>query len=238
MIVTNNYENIRRWIGTWMIVLLKFMLFSTTLIQFATPIASAEDLRRAPEYHNDDVTTNNHQHHHHHNNENDDLNRRQSTGCMSCPVFSNRSTLEEVYDEELKPLILQRGSNKYIAPNTTVLNDYESIVFDMMMTTSTGASSKNSSNCCCDINLRTLIGKYQIGTFVDEENGRTYCIFATTSMEFPWGNVIVDTTTTTMITKHHYHHPKDYHLFVHIRKVMPKQENRGYDYSRERMLNL
>uniref|UniRef100_A0A7S4EH39 Fungal lipase-like domain-containing protein n=1 Tax=Pseudo-nitzschia australis TaxID=44445 RepID=A0A7S4EH39_9STRA len=45
---------------------------------------------------------------------------------------------------------------------------------------------------CDQIDLRSLKGKYRIGTFVDGDNGRSYCILATTSMNYPWGNVIVD----------------------------------------------
>ena len=45
---------------------------------------------------------------------------------------------------------------------------------------------------CGRIDLRSLTGMYRIGTFVDRDNGRSYCILATTSIEYPWGNVVVD----------------------------------------------
>jgi hypothetical protein len=45
---------------------------------------------------------------------------------------------------------------------------------------------------CARIDLRSLTGMYRIGTFVDRDNGRSYCILATTSIEYPWGNVVVD----------------------------------------------
>uniref|UniRef100_A0A7S0YCX2 Uncharacterized protein n=1 Tax=Pseudo-nitzschia delicatissima TaxID=44447 RepID=A0A7S0YCX2_9STRA len=54
-------------------------------------------------------------------------------------------------------------------------------------------SDRRSPPSSCDsIDLRSLKGKYRIGTFVDGDNGRSYCILATTSILYPWGNIIVD----------------------------------------------
>lgn len=129
--------------------------------------------------------------------------------------FETASTLEDVWST-LKALVPNRGSNGYIEPEATVLADFERIVLDMMMIGHegfrgeskgdnhhglendcvAGVSShlplRNPSTSCDTIDLHSLKGKYRIGTFVDGDNGRTYCVLATTSISHPWGNVIVD----------------------------------------------
>ena len=125
--------------------------------------------------------------------------------------FENASTLEDVWSD-LKLLVPNRGSDGYIPPEAMVVADFENIVLEMMMVGQRynfpGDNEKDheknqhdnddsrvhtsSSSSCDDIDLRSLKGMYRIGTFVDRENGRSYCIFATTSILYPWGNVVVD----------------------------------------------
>ncbi len=131
--------------------------------------------------------------------------------------FGNASTLEEVWSD-LKVLVPNRGSNGYIQPEPIIVQDFERIVLDMMMIGHKGCfrrlesqqNEKNAHGCpedcpldhdsdrrsppssCDSIDLRSLKGKYRIGTFMEGDNGRSYCILATTSILYPWGNVIVD----------------------------------------------
>eukprot|EP00537_Pseudo-nitzschia_pungens_P009400 CAMPEP_0172379448 /NCGR_PEP_ID=MMETSP1060-20121228/69937_1 /TAXON_ID=37318 /ORGANISM="Pseudo-nitzschia pungens, Strain cf. cingulata" /LENGTH=732 /DNA_ID=CAMNT_0013107189 /DNA_START=801 /DNA_END=3000 /DNA_ORIENTATION=- len=58
--------------------------------------------------------------------------------------------------------------------------------------------SRSPSQTSCDrIDLRSLEGKYRTRTLVDADNGRAYCILATTSANYPWGNVVVDLDPST-----------------------------------------
>ena len=124
--------------------------------------------------------------------------------------FENSSTLEDVWSE-LKQLLPRRGTQGYIQPKPNIIADFERIVLDMMMigqgwyenddkdmlvrddyTLEFQTTRKNPPTSCNLINLRSLKGMYRVGNFVDMENGRSYCILATTSIMYPWGNVIVD----------------------------------------------
>lgn len=128
-------------------------------------------------------------------------------------LFGNASTLEEVWSD-LKFLVPNRGSNRYTQPTSIVVRDFERIVLDMLTIGHNGCfrrpeseqNEKNTHGCpedcplhdsdppssCDSIDLGSLKGKYRIGTFVDGDNGRSYCILATISILYPWGNVIVD----------------------------------------------
>lgn len=127
--------------------------------------------------------------------------------------FETLSTLEEVWSV-LKELVPNKCTNVYIQPETNIVADFECIVLDMMTIghryyrgdEKNDEGDHSHDNCrsgfqsrllptslpCDRIDLRSLKGIYQIGTFVDRENGRSYCILATTSILYPWGNVIVD----------------------------------------------
>ncbi len=127
--------------------------------------------------------------------------------------FENASTLEEVWND-LKSLVPSRGSNGYIEPENNIIQDFGQIVLDMLKIGQADVLKEaqkdwfwidcngdvlvdrygliRSQDSCESIDLRSLTGKYQIGTFVDSENGRSYCILATTSTLYPWGNVVVD----------------------------------------------
>jgi hypothetical protein len=124
--------------------------------------------------------------------------------------FENASTLEDVWSD-LKLLVPNRGTDGYIQPEAIVVADFERIVLDMMTVDQRynfrGDNERDhekhhdndnsrlhtpSTPPCDHIDLRSLKGMYRIGTFVDTENGRSYCILATTSILYPWGNVVVD----------------------------------------------
>jgi hypothetical protein len=97
-------------------------------------------------------------------------------------------TLDDIYISVLKPLMPEKESGApYVIPDETTLLDFEHVVLDMM----------KDDTPCQYINLRSLTNKYRIGTFTDRANRRTYCILATTSAMYPWGNVIVDTDPAT-----------------------------------------
>lgn len=114
--------------------------------------------------------------------------------------FEDLSTLEEVWSV-LKPLVPNRGTDGYIQPGANVVADFERIVLDMMMIGHPQSPSRldppSPQPSCGQIDLRSLKGMYRIGTFIDQDNGRSYCILATTSIRYPWGNVIVDLDGTT-----------------------------------------
>lgn len=132
--------------------------------------------------------------------------------------FANATTLEEVWSE-LKRLAPLRGSNGYVQPAPYIFHDFERVVLDMLtighdcVPRYDGKQNDEIANGCpedcpddsnlrrppsaCDsIELGSLRDKYRIGTFVDTENRRNYCILATTSILYPWGNVIVDLDTS------------------------------------------
>ena len=97
--------------------------------------------------------------------------------------------------------MINRGTDGYIQPGANVVADFERIVLDMMMIGHPQSPSRldppSPQPSCGQIDLRSLKGMYRIGTFVDQDNGRSYCILATTSIRYPWGNVIVDLDGTT-----------------------------------------
>ena len=117
--------------------------------------------------------------------------------------FENASTLEVVWSD-LKLLVPNRATNGYIEPEAVIVEDFERIVLDML-TIGHGCFQRDNEedyydhdgclsapSSCESIDLRSLKGKYRIGTFLDGENGRNYCILATASIVHPWGNVFVD----------------------------------------------
>jgi hypothetical protein len=63
---------------------------------------------------------------------------------------------------------------QYLHPSPTILQDFETIVSEMM-----------ERGRCAEINLRSSEEKYYVDILL-----KYYCIFATkSSIEYPWGNV-------------------------------------------------
>ena len=102
-------------------------------------------------------------------------------------LFLEHKTLEDVYATVLKPMMPNQGTQGYFPPSPTIIEDYGRIVLDMMR-----IDGSQSLSLCGQIDLRSLVGKYRMGLFIDQDNGRTYCLFVTTPIKYPWGNVIVD----------------------------------------------
>ena len=132
--------------------------------------------------------------------------------------FANASTLEDVWND-LKAFVPNRGSNGYVQPKNEIIELFGKIVLNMLTIGQADVLKKaqkdwfwidcngealvdryglvRAPDSCESIDLGSLKGKYRIGTFVDRDNGRKYCILATTSILYPWGNVIVDLDTSS-----------------------------------------
>ena len=123
-------------------------------------------------------------------------------GAKGSTIFEDLSTLEDIW-RLLKDLVPNRGTRGYVPPGGAIVADFELVVRDMMVAGThpergdTGGHRSAHARTCDEIDLRGLNGKYRIGTFVDGDTKRSYCVLATTSISYPWGTVVVDLDAAT-----------------------------------------
>ena len=96
-------------------------------------------------------------------------------------------TLAQFYQEQLLALMPAKG-HKYSIPSWEILTDMETVVVQMM---SLKGTLREIRHGCSSIPLGSLEEKYQIGFFQDADFQHTYCVLVTTSIDYPWGSVVV-----------------------------------------------
>ena len=99
--------------------------------------------------------------------------------CSSC------ASLEELYNSKIVIHMPSNLTEQYNIPSKEVRQDFEEIVSDMLY----------NPTSCEHIDLRSLTDFYDIGTFFDANHGTTYCVLLTTSIQYPWGTVIINANT-------------------------------------------
>lgn len=122
--------------------------------------------------------------------------------CSSC------DTLEELYANYIKPLIANEGTNLYVKPTQDEMDDFESVVSEMMAGASQSPATLIGTGACADIPLLSLDDKYIIDIFFDTENNKDYCVLTSLSLDWAWGTVIVNQDGTAKNLSFDSVHPR------------------------------
>ena len=133
---------------------------------------------------------------------------------------STTSSLTTFYERRILPLMLYPDQEEYTVPGDVILDDFQTIVTQMMHLRHND-DEKDLSMECTAMDLRSLTDMYQLLYFHDTVVQQSYCILMTVSRHFPWGTVIVrppspstidtdnhstttKTTTPTTFTTYHF----------------------------------